>query len=182
MTRAGVTQRTSNSVVIGLVAAALLVALTAAPASSQSLRGSAASLDLQNRVAGEHDFTFIDTGRRVRIFASEGWLVRVRPGRDFQLYSVSFPYARPEVALFVERLAGQYRAALDTPHVRYSVCAEPEQRDNKSTGRHIERISIRPPSGRFARRTMEITHWAATAFLFQQRSRQYREDARKVGR
>lgn len=111
MTRAGVTQRTCNSIVRGLVTVALLVALSSAPASSQSLRGSTASLDLQNRVALQHDFTFIDTGDRVRYFASEGWLVRVRPGRDFQLYSVSFPYARPEVALFVERLAVQYRAA-----------------------------------------------------------------------
>ncbi len=111
MTRAGVTQRTCNSIVRGLVTVTLLVALSSAPASSQSLRGSTASLDLQNRVALQHDFTFIDTGDRVRYFASEGWLVRVRPGRDFQLYSVSFPYARPEVALFVERLAVQYRAA-----------------------------------------------------------------------
>ena len=111
MTRAGVTQRTCNSIVRGLVTVTLLVALSSAPVSSQRLRGSTASLDLQNRVALQHDFTFIDTGDRVRYFASEGWLVRVRPGRDFQLYSVSFPYARPEVALFVERLAVQYRAA-----------------------------------------------------------------------
>jgi len=87
------------------------VALSAAPASSQSLRGSAASLDLQNRVARQHDFTFIDTSERVRRFASMGLLVRLRPGRDFELHSVSFPYSRPEVALFVERLSGQYRAA-----------------------------------------------------------------------
>ncbi len=89
---------------------ASLAALASTPASSQSLRGSTASLDLQNRVARQHDFTFIDTGDRIRRFASEGWLVRVRPGRDFELHSVSFPYARPEVALFVERLSAQYRA------------------------------------------------------------------------
>ncbi len=90
---------------------ASLVALSTAPASSQSLRGSTASLDLQNRVARQHDFTFIDTSERLRRFTSLGLLVRVRPGRDLQLHSVSFPYARPEVALFVERLSGQYRAA-----------------------------------------------------------------------
>jgi hypothetical protein len=110
MTRAGVTQRTSSLIVRGLVTVVLLVALSFAPASSQSLRGSTSSLDLQNRVARQHDFTFIDTGDRVRHFASQGWLVRIRPGRDFQLHSVSFPYARPEVALFVERLSAQYRA------------------------------------------------------------------------
>ena len=110
MTRAGVTQRTSNSIVRGLVTVALLVALSSVPASSQTLRGSTASLDLQNRVARQHDFTFIDSGDRVRHFASLGLLVRVRPSRDLQLHSVSFPYARPEVGLFVERLSAQYRA------------------------------------------------------------------------
>ena len=105
------TQRICNSIVRRLVTAASLAALSSAPASGQSLRGSTASLDLQNRVARQHDFTFIDTSERVRRFASMGLLVRLRPGRDFELHSVSFPYARPEVALFVERLSEQYRAA-----------------------------------------------------------------------
>ena len=104
------TQRISNAIVRGLITSASLAALASTPVSSQSLRGSAASLELQNHVARQHDFTFIDTGDRIRRFASEGWLVRVRPGRDFELHSVSFPYARPEVALFVERLSAQYRA------------------------------------------------------------------------
>lgn len=87
------------------------VFFSSAPASAQSLRGSPASLDIQNRIAREHDYTYIDTSERVRRFAAQGWLVRVRPNGDFGLHAVSFPYARPEVALFVERLAGQYRAA-----------------------------------------------------------------------
>jgi hypothetical protein len=37
-----------------------------ASAASQSLRGSAASLDRQNRMALDHDYTFIDDGDRVR--------------------------------------------------------------------------------------------------------------------
>jgi Family of unknown function (DUF5715)/LysM domain len=94
-----------------LLALPLLFCFAIAPASAQSLRGSAASLDRQNRVARQHDYTFIDTGKRVRYFASKGWLVRVRPDRNFQLYSVSFPYARPEVSLFIERLSAQYRSA-----------------------------------------------------------------------
>jgi hypothetical protein len=78
---------------------------------AQSLRGSPASLDIQNRMARAHDFTYIDTAERVRYFAEKGWLVRVRPNRDFALHAVSFPYARPEVVVFLERLAQQYRAA-----------------------------------------------------------------------
>lgn len=97
----------------GLRAAVLATVVLAAPASvwAQSLRGSPASLDRQNRAARDHDFTFIETTARVRTFAEKGYLVRIRAGRDFELHGVSHPYARPEVALFVERLSGQYRAA-----------------------------------------------------------------------
>ncbi len=94
-----------------LLAVLILFPAGAFRAEAQSLRGSSASLDRQNRIARQHDFTYIDTGARVRYFASQGWLERVRSNRDFELHAVSFPYARPEVKLFVERLANQYRAA-----------------------------------------------------------------------
>jgi hypothetical protein len=68
-------------------------------------------VDRQARVAVEHDFTFLTTGRRVKEFADKGLLVRVRAGADVELHGVSYPYARPEVAVFVERLASQYRSA-----------------------------------------------------------------------
>ncbi len=81
-----------------------------ASASAQSLRGSTASVDLQNEIARQHDYTFLNNGDRVRSFAEQGWLVRIRPNADFTLMGVSFPYARPEVELFVRRLGSQYRA------------------------------------------------------------------------
>jgi len=96
---------------IRVVAAAALLVLVAGPARGQSLRGSAASLDRQNRVARDNDFTYIDTVARLRYFSQQGWLVGVQPSEDFLLHDVSFPYARPEVVLFVARLAPQYRAA-----------------------------------------------------------------------
>lgn len=102
----------ARRVLPGFLIAAL--ALTTAPAGlcAQSLQGSPASLDIQNRIAREHDFTYIDTPNRVRYFAEQGWLEHVRPTGDLRLDSeVSFPYARAEVALFVRRLASQYRAA-----------------------------------------------------------------------
>lgn len=91
--------------------AILLLATTSAPLAAQSLRGSAVSLDRQNRIARQHDYTYIDTADRVHHFASRGWLVRVKPTQDFTLHAVSFPYARPEVELFIHRLAAQYRRA-----------------------------------------------------------------------
>jgi hypothetical protein len=78
---------------------------------AQSLQGSSASLDRQNAVARQHDYTFIDTEARVRHFVSQGWLVEVKPTADFVLHGVSFPYARPEVEVFLKRLGRQYRDA-----------------------------------------------------------------------
>ena len=84
---------------------AAFLALAPNVATAQSLGGSASSLDRQNRVARTHDFTFLDTPGQVSRFASLGYLVRVRSNSDFDLHSVSFPYARPEVQMFVNRLA-----------------------------------------------------------------------------
>jgi hypothetical protein len=95
--------------------ALLLVALAGsarpAPVASQSLKGSPASVDRQARAAQEHDFSFLTTGKRVQAFVDQGLLVRVRSGTDVELHGVSYPYARPEVALFVERLGSQYHSA-----------------------------------------------------------------------
>jgi len=94
---------------------ALLLALAALASASQvaaqSLKGSPASLDRQNRAAREHDFTFLRTAQGVRQYAERGLLVRVGAGSDLELHGVSYPYARPEVALFVSRLSAQYRSA-----------------------------------------------------------------------
>lgn len=77
----------------------------------QSLRGSRASLNLQNRIAAEHDFTYLRTTSQMRRFVDAGYLVRVRSNGDFRVKWEGRAYARPEVALFIERLGGQYRAA-----------------------------------------------------------------------
>jgi nucleoid-associated protein YgaU len=95
-----------------LAAGPIAAVLHAPPVDAQSLQGSRASVDLQYRMAQAHDYTLIDTPARVRHFAEQGWLVPVRSGRDFVVKNdVSFPYARPEVKLFIERLGTQYRTA-----------------------------------------------------------------------
>ena len=78
---------------------------------AQSLRGSKSSLDLQNRVAAQHDFTYLRTSDQVRSFVDGGYLVRIPNGTGYQLKRMSHPYARPEVALFLSRLGPQYREA-----------------------------------------------------------------------
>ncbi|MDA0330203.1 MAG: DUF5715 family protein [Gemmatimonadetes bacterium] len=121
---------------LGLTAA-LLSASGAGSLSAQSLSGSAASLDRQNRVAREHDFTFLDTADRVRYFADQGWLVPIRPTGDFSLHAVSFPYARPEVELFVQRLGAQYRAACGEQLVVTSLTRPTTRQPNNASDRSV---------------------------------------------
>lgn len=89
-----------------------LSGLTAGPAvESQSLVGSRESMLRQSYGAREHDFTYLKTSSQVREFARRGLLVKLAGNSDYRLASVSFPYARPEVKVFIERLSDQYRAA-----------------------------------------------------------------------
>lgn len=93
------------------VAVISCLALGAGAAEAQSLRGTRASMDRQNAQARAHDFTFLRDSRHVQQFVSAGLLVRLSGNRNYELHSVSYPYARPEVKLFVERLSSQFRAA-----------------------------------------------------------------------
>ena len=94
-----------------LAAIACLAAAVPASLPGQSLRGSTASLDRQNRVARQHDFTYIANPAQLQRFVDGGYLVRVPESRDYELHDISFPYARPEVKLFISRLAPQYLRA-----------------------------------------------------------------------
>jgi LysM repeat protein len=91
--------------------AGLVLCASAAPAAAQTLRGSQYAMREQNRIAREHDFTFLRTGAQVRRFVEAGYLVYLPGNANYELASVSHPYARPAVRLFVERLSAQYRAA-----------------------------------------------------------------------
>jgi hypothetical protein len=96
-----------------LAAFCLLTLPATAFTGAQSLLGSRESLLRQNDEARDHDYTYLRTSADVRDFARRGLLVRVPGNADYDIESdeVSFPYARPEVKLFVERLAEQYRDA-----------------------------------------------------------------------
>ena len=59
----------------------------------------------------EYDYTPLKDAAHVKRFVELGLLVPVPGNADYRLHQVSFPYARPEVKLLVERLARQYRNA-----------------------------------------------------------------------
>ena len=79
--------------------------------SAQSLRGSASSLDRQVLEARRHDYSYLSDPGEVRRFVNAGLLVPVNGNQNYSLKEVSFPFARPAVLLFIERLAAQYRQA-----------------------------------------------------------------------
>jgi len=95
-----------------LLLAAICLALPEVSAvHAQSLSGSKASMVRQSRMARQHDYTYLRTSSQVHEYARRGLLVRLSGNSDYRVADVSFPYARPEVKTFVERLAGQYRDA-----------------------------------------------------------------------
>lgn len=80
--------------------------------SAQSpLKGSRTAMRKQNSVAQNQDYTFLRTSTDVRRFVDNGWLVRVTSTSSLKLADVSYPYARPAIKTFAERLASQYRNA-----------------------------------------------------------------------
>jgi hypothetical protein len=144
------------------------VATTAQPAAAQSLRGSTASVDRQNMMARQHDYTFLDTGERVRLFASQGRLVRVVPSADLALRGVSFAFARPEVELFVRRLGAQYRASCGEQLVVTSLTrptsGQPANASDRSVHPTGMAVDLRTP------RTARCRSWLEGVLLSLERS------------
>ena len=102
----------AGAFVFGTVLTAVLTGLWSSSSAAQSLRGSSRSLTVQNVQAQAHDFTYLRTPAHVQRFVDLGYLVPLRGNRDYDIDDeVSFPYARPQVRTFLERLAGQYRRA-----------------------------------------------------------------------
>jgi len=88
-----------------------IVGMSEANPRTASLLGSAASLDKQNKQAERHDFTYLRESSQLKRFVQAGLLVQVNNDSSFRLKDVSFPYIRPEVKLFIERLSKQYQRA-----------------------------------------------------------------------
>ncbi len=130
-----------------------------APSLAQSLRGSSRSMDRQVRSAHQHDFTFLRTSGDVRRFVAQGYLVAVRPNRDFTLHHVSFPYSRPEVKLFVHRLATQYRGACGEKLVVTSLTRPTTRQPPNASRRSVHptgmALDLRRPRNRKCRRWLE---------------------------
>lgn len=75
-----------------------------------SLRPSRSSLLRQAYAARDHGYPHARNPQEVQTLVARGHLVRLPGNEDYQLKEkISYPYARPEVKLFLERLSHQYR-------------------------------------------------------------------------
>ncbi|HVS01111.1 MAG TPA: DUF5715 family protein [Thermoanaerobaculia bacterium] len=88
-----------------------LLALVPLAGEAQSLAGSRSSMLRQSAAAQQHEYTYLRTSSDVYRFVNRGLLVRLSGNSNYRVGPVSFPYARPEVKTFVERLSRQYRSA-----------------------------------------------------------------------
>ena len=149
--RSGHWRRSLAAAVAPVTALACLVAGAPAGLSGQSLRGGTASLDRQNRVARQHDFTYIATPAQVERFVAAGYLVEVPASPDYVLHDLSFPYARPEVRLFISRLASQYRRACGERLVVTSLTRPKNRQPRNASPRSVHptgmAIDFRRPAG-----------------------------------
>ncbi|HEX6575310.1 MAG TPA: DUF5715 family protein [Gemmatimonadaceae bacterium] len=124
-----------------LFAAGLLTAATTIPfrADAGTLRGSPSSMEQQHEVAVDEDLSFAEEASQIESLVDSGQLVPVKGNRDYALSGVSFPYARPEVLLFIERLAAQYHADIGSRLVVTSL-TRPESLQPKNA----HRLSVHP--------------------------------------
>src|SRR5262245_53090873 len=92
-------------------AVGLMILAGSSAASAQSLKGSRSAMRRQNSVAQSQNLTFLRTSKQVNHFIETGLLVRLPGNANYEVGRVSFPYARPAVKTFIERLSSQYRSA-----------------------------------------------------------------------
>lgn len=137
----------------------LFMAVLAAPAAAQSLRGSPATVERQNLAARTHDFTFLRDGAHVRRFVEAGYLVPVTSNPVYSVKRISFPYARPEVELFLSRLGRQYRDACGETLVVTSLTRPTTRQPWNASPRSVHptgmAVDLRRSTNRYCREWLE---------------------------
>jgi len=144
------------------LAIGMALAVAAPSAEAAGLRGSPLSMAQQHRIALLESYTFLATRAQVQAFVDDGRLEPVGTNADVALSGVSYPYARPEILLFVDRLGAQYHAATGERLVVTSlVRPRDEQPSNASalsvhpTGMAVDlRVPVDPAKRHWLERTL----------------------------
>ena len=145
-----------------------LCLLLATPVAAQSLRGSMSSVMRQYRMAKGHDFTFLHSADQIRQFVDAGYLIEVPGNPHYVMANVSYPYARPEVKLFLERLGAQYMAACNERLVITSLTRPSVEQPNNASGRSVHPTGMAVDIRRSNQRTCRI--WIEQTLLSLERS------------
>ena len=103
------------------------------------LRGSPASMERQHAIAKESEYTFTSTPEDVVESVRAGSLVPVEGNDDYWVKTTRHRYALPEVRLFIERLAAQYREATGEQLVVTSLTRPASQQPSNS-----HKLSVHP--------------------------------------
>jgi len=88
----------------------MLAALPVAATSAQTLRGSAASVDLMYSSAHSHDLAFLKTRDDLYAAAASGALELITINDDLTLDKVAYPFVLPNTHRFADSLAKAYHA------------------------------------------------------------------------
>lgn len=141
--------------------ALLGVLLLASGVQAQTLRGSNASMVRQNTIAKDHDYTFLRTSGDVSRFVDNGYLVPLRGNANYELANVSFPYARPQVATFIQRLSSQYHSACGERLVVTSLTRPQSRQPRNASSRSVHptgmAVDLRVSDRRSCRNWLENT-------------------------
>jgi hypothetical protein len=137
-------------------------------AAAQSLRGSAASVDLMYERAQDDDLTFYRTPSAVRTAIDDGLLVPVPLGSDVAIaHGVRHPYVLPSTRDWLTEFAHRYRdrcgdALVVTSGAR-SLAEQPRNGSAKSVHPTGMAVDLRRPTGTCLR-------WLRTALLSEERA------------
>ena len=124
---------------IAVLMTAGVLGIPSVASAAGGLRGSPASMREQHDIAVKRDLAFIDDAAEVRALVEKGGLQPVEGTADYRLADVSFPYALPEVKLFIERLGRQYNEANGSPLVVTSLT-----RPASNQPRNAHELSVHP--------------------------------------
>lgn len=140
---------------------AFLLSTSTAAEARDLLRGSPRSMQRQHGVAVQSGYRFAETPRDAEELLAAGELVEVPGNADYDVSRVSYPYALPEVRLFLERLGRQYREATGSPLVVTSLARPRSQQPANAHELSVHpagmAVDLRVPRDAASRRWLEDT-------------------------
>ncbi|MES2605268.1 MAG: DUF5715 family protein [Pseudomonadota bacterium] len=146
--------------ILALASFAPLLTFTSA-AEAQTLKGSRESMARQNQEAVRYGYTFLRNAQSVTSYVKEGHLIRISPDQDLDLHDVSYPYARPAVKTFIDRLSNQYHVScgekLTVTSLTRPIDKQPSNASSESVHPTGMAVDLRIPSAGKCRNWLEKT-------------------------